>query len=98
MQAVFTLGWASHILRKFIMDISLFPPEWRDAVFDEGDLLLVYMYRKETQEDPYYFNEELPSEDDDSDKEIENNKADKENKENIPDNEPSKVLVNNKAI
>ena len=98
MQAVFTLGWASYVLKKFIMDNSLFSPEWRDAVFDEGDLLLVYIYRKGTREDLYYFNEELPSEDDDSNQEIENNKADKENKENIPDNKPSKVLVNNKAV
>ena len=27
MQAAFTLGWASHVLRKFIMDDALFPPE-----------------------------------------------------------------------
>ena len=67
-------------------------------VFNEGDLLPIYIHRKKTQEDLCYFNEELPSEDDDSDKEIENNKADKENKENIPDNESSKVLVNNKAV
>ena len=55
------------------------------------------MYRKGTREDPCYFNEELPSEDDDSDKEIENNKADKENKENISNSEPFKVLVSNEA-
>ena len=98
MQAVFTLGRASYILRKFIIDNSLFPPKWKNAIFDKGDLLLVYMYRKGTREDPCYFNEELPSEDDDSDKEIENNKVNKENKENIPDNEPPRALVNNKAI
>ena len=98
MQAVFTLGWASHILRKFIMDNSLFPPEWRDAVFNEGDLLLVYMYRKGTQEDLCYFDEELSSEDNNSDKKMKNNKVDKKNKENIPDNESSKALANNKAV
>ena len=48
MQAAFTLGWASYILEKFIMDDALFSPEWKDAVFDEGDLLLVYMYGKRT--------------------------------------------------
>ena len=56
------------------------------------------MYGKRTQKDPCYFDKELPSEDDDSDKEMENNKVNKENKENISDNEPPRTLVNNKAV
>ena len=56
------------------------------------------MYGKGTWEDPYYFDKELPSEDNNSDKEIENNKVNKENKENIPDNKPPRALVNNKAV
>ena len=61
-------------------------------------MLLIYIYRKRTQKDPYYFNKELSSEDDNSNKEMENNKVNKENKENIPDNEPPRALVNNKAV
>ena len=38
MQAAFTLGRASHVLGKFIMDDALFPPERKDAVYDEGDV------------------------------------------------------------
>ena len=49
------------------------------------------MYRKGTRENPCYFDKELPSEDNDNDKEMEVNKVDKENKENIPDNEPPTV-------
>ena len=97
MQVVFTLGWASYILEKFIMDDTLFSPEWKNIVYNEGDLLSVYMHKKGTQEDPCYFGKELSSKDDDSNKEIEDNKIDKENKENIPDNEPSKVSASNKA-
>ena len=44
MQAAFTLGWASHVLEKFTMDDALFPPERKDAVYDEGNLLPVYSY------------------------------------------------------
>ena len=99
MQAAFTLGWASHILEKFIMDNVLFPPEWKDAVYDEGNLLLVYIHRKGTQEDPCYFNKELPSDDNDNDdKEIKDNKIDKENKENIPDNKLSRALASIKDV
>ena len=97
MQAAFTLGRASHVLGKFIIDNALFPPERKDAVYDEGDLLPVYMYGKGTREDPCYFDEELSSKDDDSDKEMEDNKIDEENKENIPDNEPPKASANNEA-
>ena len=97
MQAAFTLGQASHVLGKFIMDDALFPPERKDAVYDEGDLLPVYMHGKGTREDPCYFDEKLPSKDDDSDKEMEDNKIDEENKENIPDNEPSRASASNKA-
>ena len=100
MQAAFTLGQASHVLEKFIMDNVLFPPEWKDAVYDEGDLLPIYMHRKGTRKDPCYFDKELPSDDndDDNDDEMKDNKIDKENKENIPDNEPPRVPANNKDV
>ena len=61
-------------------------------------MLSVYIYRKGTQEDLYYFDEKLPSEDDNDNDEIKDNKIDKENKENIPDNKPSRVLAGNKNI
>ena len=96
-QAAFTLGRASYILEEFIIDNALFLPEWKNAVYDEGDLLPIYMHRKRTQEDPCYFDKELSSEDDDSDKEMEDNKIDKENKENIPDNKPPRALASNEA-
>ncbi|PAV18360.1 hypothetical protein PNOK_0520200 [Pyrrhoderma noxium] len=98
MQAAFTLGRASHVLGKFIMDDALFPPDRKDVVYDEGDLLPVYMHGKGTQEDPYYFDEELPSEDEANNEEIEVNKIDEENKENIPDNEPLKVRFSDKVV
>ena len=56
------------------------------------------MHRKGTQEDPCYFDEELPSKDDNSDKEMEDNKIDKENKENIPDSEPLRASASNKDV
>ena len=96
MQAVFTLGQTSHVLQKFIMDDALFPPERKDAVYDEGDLLPVYMYGKGTQEDPCYFDKKLPSDDDDE--EMKDNKIDEENKENIPDNELSRASASNKDV
>ena len=98
MQAVFTLGWASHVLEKFIMNDTLFPSEWKDAVFDKGDLLLVYIYRKRTQKDSCYFDEELLNKDDDNNEEMKNNKIDEENKENISNNEPLKALASNKDV
>ena len=99
MQAAFTLGQTSHVLGKFIIDNILFPPEWKNAVYDEGDLLPVYMHGKGTREDPCYFNEELPNDDDDDDdEEMKDNKIDKENKENIPDNEPPRALASNKDV
>ena len=98
MQAAFTLGRASHVLGKFIIDDALFSPEQKDVVYDEGDLLPVYMHGKRTREDPCYFDEELPSKNNNSDKEIEDNKIDKENKENISNNKLFKVLASNKAI
>ena len=55
------------------------------------------MHGKGTQEDSCYFDKELPSEDDNSDKEMEDNKVDKENKENILNSEPLKASVSNKA-
>ena len=48
------------------MDNVLFPPEWKDAVYDEGNLLPVYMHGKGTQEDPCYFDEKLPNDDNDN--------------------------------
>ena len=98
MQAAFTLGRANYILKKFIIDDSLFPLEWKDTVYNKEDLLLVYIYKKGTQKDSCYFNKKLSSKDDDNDKKMEDNKVDKENKENIPNNKPSRVLVNNEAI
>ena len=98
MQAAFTLGRASHVLGKFIMDDALFPPERKDTVYDEGDLLPVYMHGKGTREDPCYFDEELPSDDDDDDEEIKDNKIDEENKENVPDNEPPRASASNKDV
>ncbi|PAV14670.1 hypothetical protein PNOK_0974800 [Pyrrhoderma noxium] len=98
MQAAFTLGRASHVLRKFIMDNALFPPDQKDAVYDKGDLLPIYMHGKGTREDPCYFDEELPSEDEVNVKEIEVNKIDEENKENIPDNEPLKVRFSDEVV
>ena len=55
------------------------------------------MHEKGTQEDLCYFNEELPSKDDNSDKKMEDNKIDEENKENIPDNEPPRASASNEA-
>ena len=55
------------------------------------------MHRRRTQENLCYFDKELPSEDKDSNKKMENNKVDKENKKNISDSKPLKVLVSNKT-
>ena len=79
------------------MDNALFPPEQKNAVYNKSDLLSIYIYRKGTQEDPCYFDKELPSEDNDSDKKIDDNKVDEENKENISDSESPKVSASNKA-
>ena len=99
MQAAFTLERASHVLGKFIMDNALFPPEWKDTVYDKGDLLPVYMRGKGTREDLYYFDEELPNDNNNNDdKEIKDNKIDEENKENIPDNKPLRALASNKDV
>ena len=54
------------------------------------------MHGKGTQEDPCYFDKELPSENDND--EMKDNKIDEENKENIPDNKLLKVLASNKNI
>ena len=97
MQVAFTLGQASHVLGKFIMDDALFLPEWKDIVYDEGDLLSVYIYEKGTWEDSCYFDKELSSEDNDSDKKIDDNKVDEENKENISDSEPLRASASNEA-
>ena len=45
--------------------------------------MLIYIYRKGTQEDFYYFNKKLSSKNNDSNKKIKDNKVDKENEENI---------------
>ena len=60
-------------------------------------MLPIYIHRKGTWEDPCYFDEKLSSKDDDNNKKIENNKVNKENKENIPDNKPSRASTSNKA-
>ena len=81
------------------MDNALFPPKQKDTVYNEGDLLPVYMHRKGTQEDPCYFDKKLPSNNDDDDNnEMKDNKIDEENKENIPDNKPLRTLASNKDI
>ena len=56
------------------------------------------MHGKRTWEDPCYFDKKLPSKDNDNNKKIENNKIDKKNKKNIPDNKPPKVLASNKTV
>ena len=99
MQVAFTLEWASHILGKFIMNDVLFSSEQKDAVYDEGNLLPVYMHGKGTREDPCYFDEELPSNNNDNDdEEMKDNKIDEENKENISDNEPLRAPASNKNV
>ena len=97
MQVVFTLGWASYVLGKFIIDNALFLSKWKDAVYNEGDLLPIYIHKKGTWEDSCYFDKELPNKDNDSDKEMKDNKVDKENKENIFDSKPLKVLASNET-
>ena len=97
-QAAFTLGRASHVLGKFIIDDSLFPPKQKDVVFDKSDLLSVYIHGKGTWKDPCYFDKELPSKNDDDNEEMKDNKIDKENKENILDNKPLRALASNKDV
>ena len=80
------------------MDNTLFLPKWKNVVYNKSDLLPMYIHEKGAQEDSCYFDKELPSRDDNSDKKIKNNKVDKENKENIPNNKPSKALASNKTI
>ena len=80
------------------MDNALFPSKRKDTVYNKGDLLPIYMYRKGTWEDLCYFNEELPSKDNDNNKKMEDNKIDKKNKENILNNEPPRALASNKDI
>ena len=80
------------------MDNSLFPPKWKDVVFDKDDLLPVYIYRKGAWEDLCYFDKELPNKDDNNDEKIKNNKIDKENKKNISDNKPLRASASNKDI
>ena len=48
MQTAFILRWASYVLGKFIIDNALFPPKWKDTVFDEDNLLPVYIHKKGT--------------------------------------------------
>ena len=80
------------------MDDALFLPERKDTVYNKSNLLPIYIHRKGTREDPCYFDEELPSDDDDNDEEIKNNKIDEENKENIPDNKPSRAPASIKDV
>ena len=75
----------------------LFLLKWKYVIYDKDDLLPIYIHKKETQEDSYYFNEELLSENNNNNKKIKDNKIDKENKENIPDNEPPRASASNKA-
>ena len=77
------------------MNNTLFLPKQKNIVFNKSDLLLIYIYRKRTS---YYFDKELPSEDNISNKEMKNNKVDEENKENISNNELLRVLASNKIV
>ena len=79
------------------MDNSLFPPKWKNTVYDKSDLLSIYMHEKGTRENSYYFDKELPSKNNDSNKKIEYNKVGKENKKNILDNKLPKVSASNKT-
>ena len=58
----------------------------------------IYIYKKGTQKNLYYFYKELSSKNSDRNKKMKNNKVDKENKENIPNNELYIALVSNKVI
>ena len=58
----------------------------------------IYIYGKRTQEDPCYFDKKLFSEDNNNNEEIEVNKVDEENKENIPDSKLLRVLTSNKDV
>ena len=80
------------------MNDLLFPPKWKNTIFNKSDLLPIYMHRKGTQEDSCYFDEELPSENDDDNEEMKDNKINKKNKENIFDNKLLKVLASNKNV
>ena len=81
------------------MNNALFPSEWKNVVYNENDLLPVYIHRKGTQKDPCYFDKELPSDNnDDDDKKMKDNKIDEENKENILDNKPLRALASNKDV
>ena len=77
------------------MDNTLFLPKQKNMVFNKSDLLLIYIYGKRTF---YYFDKELPSEDNISNKEMKNNKVDEENKENILNNKLLRVLASNKVV
>ena len=61
-------------------------------------MLPIYIYKKRTWEDPYYFNKESPSKDNNNDKKIEDNKVNKENKGNIPKNKPYIIWFSNKIV
>ena len=80
------------------MNDALFPLEQKNTVFDKSDLLPVYMHKKGTQEDLCYFDKKLPSKDDNNNDEMKDNKIDEENKENIPNNKPLKILASNKNV
>ena len=56
------------------------------------------MHGKGTWEDPCYFDKELPSDDDNNNEEMKDNKIDKENKKNIPDNKSPRALASNKDV
>ena len=61
-------------------------------------MLPVYIHKKRTQEDSYHFNKKLLNKNDNSNKEIEDNKIDKENKKNILNNKPLRILASNKIV
>lgn len=95
----FTLKRTNQVLKKFINNNTFFLFKWKNIVYNENDLLLIYIYIYKAREDLCYFDEELPSKNNNSNNETENNKVDKENKENIlPNDEIYIVLVKNKAV
>ena len=79
------------------MMILFFLSKQKKIIYNKSDLLPIYMHRKRTQENSYYLNKKLSSENDNNNDKIKDNKIDKENKENIPNNKSPRVLASNKA-
>ena len=88
-----------YFLKIFILYVSCFMLTLNSLINNKNDLLYIYIYRTRTQEELYYFNKKLPSENNNSDNKKENNKIDKKNKENIlSNNKIYIVLVKDKIV